>query len=192
MTLKVEATVDLAGKQVQSEPQVLLQGWHGDTPERETVVEDLGDDTVTIAGKRIACRIEQTEALTPGGRIVTKTWLSDRVSPYVLRRESTTYDRDNGRSRQPDPGRSRGAVPVAIRVFRRHRQAAELRVINTHPGGVTRTRIWSSLEVPGGSSPRNRKNSTTRGGSPGAANRNWSATRASLCPPCCAGRDTVF
>ena len=36
VTLKVEATVDLAGKQVQSEPQVLLQGWHGECTERET------------------------------------------------------------------------------------------------------------------------------------------------------------
>ena len=38
----------------------------------------------------------------------------------------------------------------AIRLLRRHRQAAELRVVYTHPGGVTRTRMWSSLEVPGG------------------------------------------
>ncbi|HVU87637.1 MAG TPA: hypothetical protein VHD36_09970 [Pirellulales bacterium] len=149
VTLKVEATVDLAGKQVQSEPQVLLQGWHGEMPERETVVTNLGDDTVTISGKRIACQVEQTESLTPGGRIVTKTWLSDRVSPYVLRRESTTYDRDS------EEVVSQTQVEVvalsrAIRLLRRHRQAAELRVVYTHPGGAIRTRLWSSLEVPGG------------------------------------------
>jgi hypothetical protein len=149
VTLKVEATVDLAGKQVQSEPQVLLQGWHGDAPERETVVEDLGADAVTISGKRIACRIEQAESLTPGGRIVTKTWLSDRVSPYMLRRESTTYDRDSGEvvcQTQVEVV----ALSRAIRLLRRHRQAAEMRIVYTHPAGVTRTRLWSSLEVPGG------------------------------------------
>jgi ketosteroid isomerase-like protein len=149
VTLKVEATVDLAGKQVQSEPQVMLQGWHGETPERETTVTDLGEDSVTISGKCIPCHVEQAESITAGGRIVTKTWLSERVSPYVLRRESTTYDRDN------DEVVSQTQVEVvalsrAIRLLRRHRQAAELRVVHTHPGGIIRTTLLSSLEVPGG------------------------------------------
>ncbi len=149
VTLKVESTVDLAGKQVQSEPQVLLQGWHGETPERETEVTNLGDDTVTISGKRIPCRVEQTEAHTPGGRIVTKTWRSDRVSPYVLRRESTTYNRDSNEvvtQTQVEVV----ALSRAIRLLHRRRQAAELRVVYTHPGGIIRTELWSSLEVPGG------------------------------------------
>lgn len=149
VTLKVEATVDVAGKQLPSEPQVMTQGWHAETPERETSLTDLGEDTVTIAGAAIPCRIEQTESMTPGGRIVTKTWYSERVSPYVLRRESTTYNRETG------DVISQTQVEVvklsrAIRLMRRHRQAAELRVVHTHPGGITRTKLWSSLDVPGG------------------------------------------
>ena len=112
----------------------MLQGWHGETPERETTVTDLGEDSVTIAGTRIPCHVEQAESITAGGRIVTKTWFSDRVSPYVLRREITTYDRDR------DEIVSQTQVEVvalsrAIRLLRRHRQAAELRVVHTHPGG---------------------------------------------------------
>ena len=148
-------------------------------------VEDLGDDTVTISGKHIACRIEQTEALTPGGRIVTKTWLSDRVSPYVLRRERTTYDRDN------DEVVSQTQVEVvalsrAIRLLRRHRQAAEMRVVYTHPGGVIRT----TAVVEPGSARRRRGARIGRvrramDGWPGEANCNSSAIRASSCRPCC-------
>ncbi len=149
VTLKVEATVDLAGKQVQSEPQTLLQGWRGDTLDRDTTVKELGNDAVTISGTRIPCRVEESESVSPGGRLVTKLWISDRVSPYVLRRETTTYDHDN------DEVVSQTQVEVvalsrAIRLLRRHRQAAELRVVQTHPGGVVRTTLWSSLEVPGG------------------------------------------
>ena len=50
VTLKVEATIELAGKQIESEPQVVKQGWHGDVADRETTIEDLGEDQLTIAG----------------------------------------------------------------------------------------------------------------------------------------------
>ena len=149
VSLKVEATVDVAGKQVESAPQTVTQGWHGETLDRQTTITDLGDGQVTIAGVRVPCRIEQAETQTPTGRIVTKTWHSARVSPYVLRRESATYDSES------DEAVSQTQVEVvalsrSIRVLRRRREAAELQVVYTHPGGMTRTKLWSSLEVPGG------------------------------------------
>ena len=88
VTLKVEATIELAGKQIESEPQTVKQGWHGDVADHETAITDLGEDQLTVAGTRIPCRVEQAEVLTPAVRIVTKTWFSDRVSPYILRREA--------------------------------------------------------------------------------------------------------
>jgi hypothetical protein len=147
--LRVEATVDVAGKQVESEPQFVAQDWRGEPFNRETVLTDLGDDQVTISGMPISCRVEKSETSTSGGRVVTKTWYSDRVSPYVLRRESTTYSLDD------DSVVNQTRVEVialsrAIRVLRRHRQAAELRIVSTHACGTTRTTLWSSLEVPGG------------------------------------------
>jgi hypothetical protein len=147
--LRVEATVDLAGKLVESEPQFVRQGWRGETTDRETTLTDLGDDHVTISGIQFSCRVEQTETVTPGGRIVTKTWYSDRVSPYVLRRESATYNRDTGTVVSQTQVEV-VALSRSIRVLRRHRQVAELRVVSTHAGGTTRTTLWSSLEVPGG------------------------------------------
>ena len=51
VTLKVEATIELAGKQIESEPQVVKQGWHGDVADRETTIEDLGEDQLTIAAR---------------------------------------------------------------------------------------------------------------------------------------------
>jgi hypothetical protein len=149
ITLKIEGTVDLAGKQVESGPQVVTQGWHGESTDRTATVTDLGDDTVTISGNRLPCRVEQTETQSPGGRIVTKTWYSDRVSPYVLRRESTNHDPASGEAVSQTKVEV-VALSRSLRVLRRHRQAAELRVTNTHAGGMTRTTLWSSLEVPGG------------------------------------------
>ncbi len=149
LRLRVESTIDLAGKQVESEPQLVTQGWHGEASDREVAVTELGDDSVTIAGNRISCRVEQVETPAASGRLVTKTWYSERVSPYVLRRESTTYDRESG------DVISRTDVEVvalsrSMRVLRQRRQAAEMRVVHTHAAGTIRTRLWSSLEIPGG------------------------------------------
>ena len=149
LKLRVEATVDLAGKQVESDPQFVEQGWRGDATDREATVMDLGTDQISIAGMPITCRVEQVETTPPSGKVITKTWYSDKVSPYVLRRDSMTYDAENGRVVSQTQAEV-VALSRSIRVLRRHRQAAEMRVISTHAGGTTRTRLWSSLEVPGG------------------------------------------
>lgn len=149
LRLRVESIIDLAGKQVESEPQLVTQGWHGEASDREATITDLGDDSVLIGGNRIPCHVEQVEALTASGRMLTKTWYSDRVSPYVLRRESTTYDRESGAVVSQTQVEV-VALSRTMRVLRRRRQVAEMRVLHTHAGGKIRTRLWSSLEIPGG------------------------------------------
>jgi hypothetical protein len=148
-TLKVEATIELAGKQIDSEPQTVKQGWHGDVADRETKITDLGEDQITIAGARIPCRVEQADLLAAGVRIVTKTWFSDRVSPYILRRESTSYDSESGETVSQTQVEV-VALSRPIRLARRRRHAAELRIVHTHAGGTTCTTLWSTPEIPGG------------------------------------------
>ncbi|MBI2825568.1 MAG: hypothetical protein HYX69_12870 [Planctomycetia bacterium] len=149
ITLAVEATVEVAGKEVEAEPQTVTQGWHGESADREAVITDLGEDNVTIAGRAIPCRVERVEIAAPSGRTVTKTWYSERIAPHVLRREAVTYDAQTGQEISQTHVEV-VALARPLRVLRRARQGAELLVVHKHPGGRTRTRVRSSLDVPGG------------------------------------------
>ncbi len=149
VTLNVEATVEVAGKEVPRRVANRHARMARDPASRDSTISDQGEESVTIGKVAIPCRIEQAENETAAGHVVTKTWYSDRVSPYVLRRESTTYEPDT----EKVLSQTRVEVvapPRSMRLLRRQRQAAELRVVHTHAGGTTRSRLWSSLEVPGG------------------------------------------
>ncbi len=150
VTLKVEATVDLAGKQVQSEPQTLLQGWRGDPLDRETTIKELGNDAVTISGTHIPCRVEESDSVTPGGpasheacgfRTAYLRMCYGAKRPPMI----TTTTKWSARPRSRSwPSRARSACCGAI--ARRPNCASYRRI----PAGVIRTTLWSSLEVPGG------------------------------------------
>ena len=148
VTLRVEAVVQVAGKERDAEPQLIKQGFHGELANGNLTVRDLGTAELTIDGRRIPCKVEQLETTGPHSRTTTKVYYSTSLAPYVLKREGVTTDLDGA-----ELSRSTHNVLSLDRpcdILRRRKRAAHLETVLTHPKGSIVTRAFTSADVPGG------------------------------------------
>lgn len=155
VTLRVEVVVRVAGKRFSAEPQLIGQGFHGERTDQEVTITELPPDEVTIQGRTIPCEVLQLEIVGTARKTVSKIYLSRRVEPFVLRRESVKTDLE-GESILGKTTVEVTAIDVPCRIRIPGRIAAQ--IINTshmtmtheYPQGKTVTRTVMSAEIPGG------------------------------------------
>jgi len=154
VSLLIEVAVEVGGKQFETQPQVVKQGFDGELCAPGAVIKDLGPGQVTIQGRKIDCRIEQVAVEDAGSRTVTKVYYSDAIEPYVLRRESNKTDRQ---------GKTLSETTVEVtaldvlqdvltdkhgRVDRR--RASSVKAVLRTSKGTTTTLAMTCADVPGG------------------------------------------
>ena len=59
VSLMIEVAVEVGGKQFETQPQVVKQGFDGELCTPGAVIKDLGPGQVTVQGRKIDCRVEQ-------------------------------------------------------------------------------------------------------------------------------------
>jgi hypothetical protein len=92
VTLEIETCMEVAGKRFEAEPRTVKQGFHGELIEPGLKLDTPVGGEVQIEGRKIPCLVQRLESIVPNGKTVTKIYYSDRVAPYVLKRESVTTD----------------------------------------------------------------------------------------------------
>ncbi len=148
VTLGREVFVEIAGKRLDAEPQVVRQGFHGETPGQKTQVTVLPDDHVMIEGRQVPCHVEQVESSDENTKTVTKTYWSPTVAPFILKRESTTTDADGKVYRQSTIDVI--ALDMPRWVLGEIHSTSYVRTIVTHAKGTTSTLSITSADIPGG------------------------------------------
>jgi len=147
--LTINTSVEVAGKKVEAKPQSIVQGYQGDSTDQPATVKDLGTDKVTIDGQEISCSVQQVETTADGTRTMVKTWCSDGVAPYVLRRESVATEAETGKPLSETKVKVVHLVEIR-KVLAEDRRTARLEVTHQHAKGHTITHVWTALDVPGG------------------------------------------
>jgi hypothetical protein len=147
-TLRIETTVEIAGKQFASQPQVVRHGYHGETPGQGVSLRKTGDGELTIDGRTIPCEVRQLVLEADGVKRVSTIHYTSHLAPYQLRRETTT---EGG----PDEQKATTVVEVAAmglpeRVLGEMRTAAYLKTTRRLPQGTKVTMEIHCDEVPGG------------------------------------------
>lgn len=147
--MRIESTVEVAGKRITAAPQTVVQRYDGGPTEQNAPVLVQGTERVTIDSTNYNCEVQQMEMTTPMGRSVTKTCYSDKVFPYVLRRETITTDAQNN----VVSGRSTlevVAVDMPARVLHETQSTAHIKAFQQHEKGSTVTLAVTAPDVPGG------------------------------------------
>jgi len=147
MTLQVQASLEVGGKTLDTAPQEVRQGVHGDVPE-VAATTTLEPEDLQIAGQTYRCEVHRSEAEVDGKRIVTKSWTAPQTTPFVLRRLTMTTDITTGRVLGETLNEVIGLSER--RVMARSRQTAEVRIVQRHPRGQTTSQAVSCPEIPGG------------------------------------------
>jgi hypothetical protein len=89
-SLRVESTVEVAGKRFASQPQIVKHGYYGETAGEPVAVKRLADEEVLIGGRGVPSEVRQATFDADGVKRSSKIYYSSTVSPYQLRRETTT------------------------------------------------------------------------------------------------------
>jgi hypothetical protein len=150
VTFKVEVTVEVAGQKFPSPAHVVQQGFAGETPGQTVSIKSLDDETLTIDGREIPCQAQQIEILGDGNKEVIQFSYSQRMTPPILKRRSTTSEAASGKTVQE-------AVTEVFALDRRLRLLDEpferrgyrvRRVLTSHRGTTT---TWSDhvVDIPG-------------------------------------------
>src|SRR6185369_7500430 len=90
LTLRIEATVEVAGKRFESQTQTVEYGYYGETSSERPDAKNLRNTQVTIEGRDVPCELRLVVATNVQQKQVMRLYLSDDVEPFVLKRETTT------------------------------------------------------------------------------------------------------
>lgn len=147
-TLKVEVTVEVAGKRFVSQPQLAKHGYFGEIAGEPLAVKKTGDAELTINGVKVPCELQQLTLETAETKRVSTLHYSNAVFPYIMRRETTTTD-------GPDAKPSSTLVEVVAtgppeKVLGELKPAAFVKTVRNGAGGSSITMEVQCHDVPGG------------------------------------------
>ena len=80
---------------------------------------------------------------------MTTTWFAPQVAPFVLRRQTKTLDPQTS-AVLSETSMEVTRLSVPRRILARMRSVAEVRIVQQHPRGQTRSVAFTSPEIPGG------------------------------------------
>ncbi len=150
VTLQVEVTVEVAGQRFPSQPQIIMQGYAGETIGDTQAVKSLDPETLSIDGRQIRCENQQVEIAGGVTREVNLITFSPDHHPAILRRKSTLSDAAGNKLMQEVTSEVK-ALDMSRRVLDEDApKAAHLvRLEQKNDRGSTITWSWHVPEVPG-------------------------------------------
>jgi hypothetical protein len=150
VTLLSEVIVQiLPGKHIETQPRQIKQNFFGELADHRTTLSQLEHSDVTIQGRKINCRVYQLANRNTTTDTVTKVYYSDKVEPYILRRETVKSDIATG-EKVSETEVEVIATDVPCKVLGTIRKCSKVRLVNEHANGTTTTVADTSVDVPGG------------------------------------------
>ncbi len=149
VTLEMKVGVKIGGKEIDTDPQTVTQGFHGELSTSEPKVTELGEGEVVVENRRIPCRIQKLEFPRPVGRKVVTVYFSDTVEPYILKKETALYTED-AETPTSETTMEVVALSAPCRIWRNFRTASRVKSVHKNASGTTTTWMWTSTLVPGG------------------------------------------
>jgi hypothetical protein len=149
VTLRIAVALEVAGKRIETEPQLVRQGFNGEPGASNSQVRTVGTERLMVDGRPYPCQVQQLETMAAGKKTVTKTYYCNEVAPYVLRTESTMLDGDAD-ARLAQTVTEVIALDLPFPILSRLRRTAHFKAVQETPKGKTISLVVQSLEVPGG------------------------------------------
>jgi hypothetical protein len=151
LTLRIDATVEVAGKRFDSQTQTVEYGYYGETPSERPEAKNLGATQVTIEGREVPCQLRQVVATGAQQKQVVRMYLSDDVEPFVLKRETTTMQNAKSSADQQTTAETEViGLDMPYSVLHDMKLAAYERTIQKNQRGTNITFDVVCVDVPGG------------------------------------------
>ncbi len=149
VTLRLETSAWVSGKQVDAKPQEVKQCYHGGLCIKNVQVSYNSPVKIAVDGSEIECKVESVKLTDGDIRTSIRTYYNDTVSPFVFKRESETTNLTK-KSTLSTLTIQVDALNMPCEVLDQIRSAAHYRVVRKQASGaVTTTLAYMSPEIPG-------------------------------------------
>jgi hypothetical protein len=91
-TLKVETTVEVAGRKFFPDPSYIQQGYNGETNGQTAEVKVIGPGEVLIDGRKYPSEVRQVIVNGDALKRVSTVYINEQTPPHILRRQTTATD----------------------------------------------------------------------------------------------------
>lgn len=148
--LKVEVTVEVAGKRFQAEPKYVAYGYHGESQGQVAEVQQVGTGEIEICGKKYPINTRRIVIKSDASQSTSILEYSDTVSPYNLKRTTESVDLET-KTRNYHSVVEVLAVDMPEKVLTEYRSASHTKTIETFGNGLSKVTLEvHSDSVPGG------------------------------------------
>jgi len=150
VTLEVEVTVEVAGQRFPSQPQIVKQGYAGETLGETASIKALEPQMIKIDGRDFRCETQQIDITGGVTKEVSVIAIAPDHQPAVLRRKSTMLDAGGTKTMQEVTSEVT-SFGMGRRVLGglELRPAYHVRQEQKNDRGTTITLSWHVPEVPG-------------------------------------------
>lgn len=146
-TLRVEVTVEVAGKRFSKLPETIKHGYQGERPGQQVAVRRLGDAQVAIDGRSIDCEVRQATIESDGLKRVSNIHYCSTIWPHQFKRETTTQGADD---QQVTTVAEVVALDMRERIGDEFRLATYVKTTHKQPSGTKVTLEVQTAGIPGG------------------------------------------
>lgn len=149
-TLRIEAAVEVAGRQFDAPVQTVRYAVSGEplAGEASETIRAIEETSLKIEGVAIPVQVGELSRRTEEGLLTARLFYSPLVPPYVLRRETTVRNAESSEVLVREVAETlwfgfpqrvkQGLQPTTVQS-----------VVRNDPHGTTRTLRWLAAEVPG-------------------------------------------
>lgn len=149
-SLKVDATVEVAGRRFQTEPKVVKQGFYGEQPGQASDLKVVGSGEVIVCGRRFPTQLQEVTVNSKDGNRITLMHFSKDTAPYVLKRETRAAAEASGGPSAVESSVEVLAIDMPYKVLTEIKPVAFVRTIQMQKNAVAISTIEvQCVDVPG-------------------------------------------
>ncbi len=147
VTLRVEVILEVAGKRLRTQPQIVRQAFSGAVTGENVTLKKLAPTSVVIDGKQMPCESEELEILGQGKKNVSLICFSDK-NPHVLKRNIIATEASNPAANSESTAEVI-ELDMPYKVQSEVKKAAMVRIVKKDNTGSLVTLAVNVPEVPG-------------------------------------------
>jgi hypothetical protein len=149
LTLETQVCVEIAGKKFDSDPQLVKQGFHGETLSPNLKLVESAAGQLEVEDRKIPCQVLKLESANGTSKTSTTIYFSAVVAPNILKRESKTTDTE-GKNVLSETTATLVSLDMPYQIQGQIRMVSHLKTVQKSPKGTVVTLAVLSPEIPGG------------------------------------------
>lgn len=147
VTLRVEVVMDVGGKRMLTQPQIVRQDFSGALTGENVTLKKLAPTSIVVNGQQVACESQELEILSQGKKKTSLICFSEK-SPCILKRNIVATESSNP-AVTSETTHETIELDMPYKVLGEVKKATLMRIVQKNSGTTTVTVTVNVPDIPG-------------------------------------------